>query len=442
MLIVPFSVLLMRKGKLKEGGKITLHGYLEGARDFGGLVFIIFRDNDGQLQITLNKQLVGEKLANEMLAAPRESVVRIDGKVKLEPRAPNGVEIVPLKFKLISASALGLPIDINGKNITNMELRLDWRVLDLRNRKNKKIFYIESDFERYAREYFYKKGLVEIHTPKLIGTPSESGSELFSLEYFGKTAYLAQSPQFYKQMAMAAGFEKIFEIGPVFRAEPSFTTRHVTEITMLDFEMAYIKSVEDVMKFEEKWLVYVFSKLKKKWGDDIKKDFGVEVVVPKTPFPRITMKEAHEILKGKGRVLSEGQDITSTDEVLLYEHVKEKFGHEFVFVTQYPWAVRPFYHMRNRKDKSKTMSYDLLYRGMEITTGAQREHRYEVLLEQAKEKGLDPAKIDFYLNFFKYGVPPHGGFGFGITRLVKQLLNLENIRETTFIPRDPNRLNP
>ena len=432
----------MRKGQFKEGGKVTLYGYQEGVRDLGGLIFVIFRDNDGEVQITLDKRLVGDKLANEILSTPRESVVRIDGKVKVEPRAPNGIEVVPLKYKVMSMAAVGLPIDISGKNTSNLELRLDWRALDLRNKKNKVIFYIASDFERYAREYFYKKGFVEIHTPKLIGVPSESGAELFTIEYFGKTAYLAQSPQFYKQMAMAAGFDRVFEVGPVFRANPSFTTRHDTEFTSLDVEMSFVKSVEDVMKFEEKWIVYVFSKMKKKWGERIKKEFGSEVVVPKTPFPRITMKEAHEILKAKGKMYADNQDITNTDEALIYEHVKSTMGHEFAFITEYPWDVRPFYHMRNKKDKAKTMSFDLLYRGLEITTGAQREHRYEVLVEQAKEKGLDTGKIEFYLNFFKYGVPPHGGFGFGITRTVKQMLNLENVRETTFIPRDPNRLNP
>ena len=432
----------MRKGQLKEGKKVALYGYFEDIRDLGGIKFLIFRDNEGKLQVALNKTQIGEKLVDRILATPRESVIKVTGTVKAEPRAPGGVEIVPVRYEVVSEAEKNLPIDINKKSVSGLDLRLDWRFLDLRTHKSKLIFLISSDFERWLRDYFYKKGAVEVHTPKLMGVPSESGAELFRVEYFNKTAYLAQSPQFYKQMAICAGFEKVFEIGPVFRAEPSFTSRHVTEFTSVDAELAHIKSVNDVMRFQEKGLAYALSKTKVKWGETIKREFGVEVAVPKLPFPRITMKEAHEILGASGKKYTENEDISNADEAAISDYVKNKFGHDFVFVTEYPWAVRPFYHMRKRGNRNVTLSYDLLYKGLEITTGAQREHRYGVLAEQAKEKGLDTEKLAFYLNFFKYGAPPHGGLGMGLARTIKQLLGMDSIQEVTLVPRDPNRLYP
>ena len=368
----------MRKGQLKEGRKVSLYGYWEDIRDLGGIKFLIFRDNEGKLQVTLNRNIIGEKLVDQILSTPRESVIKIVGTAKAEPRAPRGMEIVPIKYEVISEAEKNLPIDVNKKNVSSFDLRLDWRFLDLRTHKSKLIFLISSDFERWLRDYFYRKGVIEVHTPKLMGAPSESGAEMFRVEYFNKVAYLAQSPQFYKQMAICAGFEKVFEIGPVFRAEPSFTARHVTEFTSVDMEMAHIKSVKDVMRFQEKWLAYALSKVKSKWGDTIKKEFGVEVTVPKLPFPRITMAEAHEILGASGKKYTENEDISNADEALVSEYVKNKFGHDFVFVTDYPWAVRPFYHMRKKGNKNVTLSYDLLYKGLgdndRIAEGAQAPH--------------------------------------------------------------------
>jgi len=282
-----------------------------------------------------------------------------------------------------------------------------------------------------------------MHTPKLMGTASESGASVFKLEYFGRNAYLAQSPQFFKQMAIASGIDRVFEIGPVFRANPSFTSRHDTEFTSVDVEIAWIDSHDDVMSFEERWLAHVLARVKASHGDEIEATFGTEIVVPTLPFPRVTLAEARERLAESGHELpAGGSDLDPAGERALSALVLEREGHEFTFVTEYPTAVRPFYHMRHEHDQSLTKSFDLLWRGIELTTGAQREHRYAQLLAQAQEKGVEVEPIQYYLDFFRFGAPPHGGFGFGLTRLLMQMLGQDNVREVTFLYRGPHRLEP
>jgi aspartyl-tRNA synthetase len=295
--------------------------------------------------------------------------------------------------------------------------------------------------EQAMREYWQKNDFIQIYSPKFMNVPSESGAELFSVPYFGKTAYLAQSPQFYKQMAMAAGFEKIFEIGPVFIANPSHTTRHDTEFTMIDMEVSFIDSHEDIMKLEEDWIIHILKKIKTRHGAEIKNIFGVDVTVPKKPFPRLSFKKAKDILakEYKHKITD---DLDSEGEKLLSLYIKKKYRHDFVFVTDYFWSARPFYHMKQDKDKKLTKSYDLLWRGLEITTGSQREHRYDILKKQAKEKKIHLKPMEDYLNFFKYGCPPHGGFGLSPTRMLMLLLGSKNVREVTFLPRDTERLRP
>ena len=276
-----------------------------------------------------------------------------------------------------------------------------------------------------------------------MGSASESGAELFKAEYFDRTAYLAQSPQFYKQMAMAAGFGKVFEVGPVFRANPSFTSRHDTEFTSVDVEISWIDSHEDVMSFEERWLAHVLAVVKEAHGEQIAQTFDTALVVPELPFPRITLEDAKELLREAGHdAPPAGHDLDPPSERALSAIVSERHGHEFAFVTDYPTSVRPFYHMRYDDRPTVTKSFDLLWRGIELTTGAQREHRYDRLLAQAEEKKVDVGPIQYYLDFFRFGAPPHGGFGFGLTRLLMQMLGQENVREVTFLYRGPHRLEP
>jgi len=322
-----------------------------------------------------------------------------------------------------------------------MPVRLDHRWLDLRNPKKLLIFKIWTLMEQAMRDWWKEEGFLQVYSPKFMGAASESGAELFEVEYFGKKAYLAQSPQFYKQMAMASGFEKIFEIGPVFRANKSHTRRHDTEFTMIDMELSFIESHEDVMRAEESWIAYFISKIKKEYGKEIKEVFGVNIIVPTTPFPRIPMGEAQKLLAGQG-YKGPKDDFDAEGEKMFSEIVKEKYGHEFVFVTEYPWSIRPFYHMKS--ETGETNSFDLIWKGTEITTGAQREHRHKILREQAIEKGLNPDSegMKDYMSFFKYGCPPHGGFGLSPTRVLMLLLDINNVREVTFLPRDTSRLTP
>ncbi|MFH1863452.1 MAG: aspartate--tRNA(Asn) ligase, partial [bacterium] len=384
----------------KVGEKVKLLGWVNTIRDHGKITFIDLRDRTGVIQC------VGSNLPE----ISQESVVEVVGKVNRRPEKlvnskieTGTVEVTIVKIKVISRSNTSFPISMDkySDNETDQQIRLDWRFLDLRNPKKRLIFEVWTAMEAGFRNYWIKNNYLEIHSPKFISAASESGAELFEVKYFDKKAYLAQSPQFYKQMAMAAGFERVFEVGPVFRANPSFTSRHDTEFTMYDIEVSFVESHQDVILEEERAIAATLTEVKEKYGDRIEKEFGAKLVVPKIPFPQVTLKEAKEIL-AKMKVPKEKEDdLSPEEERKLSEHILEKEGHEFVYVTEYPISARPFYHMRLESDPKLTKSFDLLWKGIEITTGAQREHRLDILEKQAKEKGLTLEAIRFYLDFFK-----------------------------------------
>ena len=430
------------RGKLDQ--TVKLQGWLQTLRDQKKMQFLILRDPTGLVQVAHWKPN-NEELAARIGALNAETALTITGKVVDNPVVKlNQLEIQLETLAIENLAESPLPFDPFAETLPSLDFRLDWRYMDLRRPFNYLLFEVETTLEMAMREYWLKNGFIEVHSPKLTGSPSESGAELFSLDYFERKAYLAQSPQFYKQMAMAAGFERIFEIGPVFRADPSFTSRHMTEFTGVDMEFSWIESHEDVMAFEERWLQYVYSRVKDQHGEAIKEIFGVDLVVPKVPFPRIPMREVVEILKSRGYTMPADKkgDIDPAGEREIAAYVKEKYDHDFVFLTDWPVGVRPFYHMRLEGDDTLTRSFDLIANGLEITTGAQREHRVEVLTRQALEKGLTLEPIQYYLDFFRYGCPPHGGFGLGLSRLMMVMLNLPNIREVVYIFRGPTRLNP
>jgi len=423
---------------------VKIQGWLQTLRDQKKIQFLILRDPTGLVQVAHWKPN-DEDLAARIAAIGMETALTITGKVIDNPVVKlNQIEIQLETLVVENAAEIPLPFDPFAETLPALDYRLDWRYMDLRRPYNMLLFQVETTLEMAMREYWLKHHFVEIHSPKLTASPSESGAELFSLDYFDRKAYLAQSPQFYKQMAMAAGFERIFEIGPVFRADPSFTARHMTEFTGVDMEISWIDSHEDVMAFEENWLQYVYTRVKELHGDAIRETFAVDLVVPTVPFPRIPMREAIEILKSRGYEMPADKkgDIDPAGEREIAAYVKEKFDHDFVFLTDWPITVRPFYHMRLEGDETLTRSFDLIANGLEITTGAQREHRVDVLTRQALEKGLTIEPIQYYLDFFRYGCPPHGGFGLGLSRLMMVLLNLPNIREAVYIFRGPTRLNP
>lgn len=435
------------EAKSLVGSSVKLVGFAENQREMSAkLTFVDLRDITGKIQC------VSFNLENteNMRDVTMESVVEVIGNVKARPEKminkdqDNGdLEIEVTSYRLLSKSER-LPVMVNSKaqNDAEADVRMDYRWLDLRKTEKLLTFKIWTEIERAFVEYLTENKYIEIHSPKILGAPSESGAEVFEVKYFDRVAYLAQSPQFYKQMAMAAGFEKVFEVGSVFRAENSNTIRHTTEFTGYDLELSFVDSHLDVMLEEEKLLEHIFKCVNQKFGAEISKTFGIEFKIPTLPFPKMTMVEAKKILSDLGIKSEKEGDLSSEEERELGNYVERELHHDFVFVTDYPIEVRPFYHMRHEDNPKLTKSFDLLYKGLEITTGAQREHRYDVLLNQAQEKGMNISNIQFYLDFFRFGMPPHGGLGMGPSRLLMKMLNLESIRESMFIFRNPRRLNP
>jgi len=423
--------------------EIEIAGFVDKIRDMQYVQFVILRDSSDKVQITIEKNEQNLEMNAMISKLTKESTVRAKGILFDRPNVKlRGMEFVPTEFEITSLSLEELPIDIlDYTNKTNKELRLDNRFLDLRTPQNYMIFKAQTIAEMAMRDYWISHNFIEIHSPKILGTASESGAEVFKMDYFGKTVYLAQSPQFYKQMAMAAGFNNVFEIGPVFRAENSHTAYHATEFTSVDAEISWIHSHHDVMDMEEAVCKFVLKKLDETLGEEFTKMFNKKIDINDVKFPRIPFAEVKRIIQDKYHYVGEKQhDIDRKEEELISMYAKKEFKCDFVFITEYPFAARPFYHMLD--ENGLTKSFDLLYCGVEITTGAQREHRIDILKAQAVEKGLSLESIDFYLNFFKYGVPPHGGYGFGLTRFLMKLFDVESIRDVTFLYRGPNRVNP
>lgn len=427
-------------GPVYAGQEVCVCGWVQSIRNSKRMQFLVVRDHTGLIQVTHERTEGGSEIETILESLTPESAIEVTGTLIQNDHVKlRGMEIVPQQIAIVGAAEKPLPLDQNSP----LPTRQDWRYLDLRRPEMNLVFRLQTTIEHAMRMWWTSSGFTEIHSPKLMGHASESGAELFSVPYFETTAYLAQSPQFYKQMAMAAGFDRVFEIGPVFRANPSHTVRHDTEFTSVDVEVSWIQSHEDVMKIEEEWLAYVLAIVKTVHGEEIRERFGKEVVIPALPFPRISMKDAHQILIDRGHPITDPKgDLDPEGERQLCQYVQEKFGHDFVFITDWPITIRPFYHMRHEDNPSLTKSFDLLWRGLEVTSGAQREHRPEILLKQALEKGLTEKEIKFYIDFFRYGMPTHGGYGFGLSRMLMLLTGLGNVREVTYLYRGVNRLTP
>ena len=419
-------------------GVRRVSGFVENFRNKRTMAFIVVKDITGKLQITIEKEKHPEFL--EMLdKLTIHSVVTFEGEVVASEYVKMGGKEMYPTFMKIESIADALPI----KDDSDIDVRMDYRWIDLRRERNQLMYQMQTTLTNAMREFLVERNFVEIHTPKLIAAASESGSDVFEVKYFDGLAYLAQSPQFYKQMAMASGLERIFETGPVFRAEKSYTNKHATEFTGFDLEFSYIDSFEDVMKMEEELLTYALAEVKEKHGDKIVELYGpeYEVIVPTLPFPRMKLADVYAELEKRYGYSVPAElhgDLTTEAERMTKQLCKDMFGHEFLFITDYDAKERAFYHMRD--EQGIPQGYDLIWRGVEITTGAQREHRYDILKAQAEEKGL-AEDVKFYLEFFKYGCPPHGGFGLGIDRLTMLFLGL-SIKEAEFLFRGPNRLTP
>jgi len=423
-------------GSLKPllGQTVTIAGFLHSLRDQGKIAFLRLRDNSGSVQIVTGSWNKDVYAIVKGLSV--ESVLEIKGLVKESKQTAEGFELDATEIKVLSLALAQLPIPVStdkGASDVDVTNRFDWRWLDLRLPNKHKIFHLWTALEAGMRQYFLANGFTQLYSPNMMSTASEGGAEFFEVKYFDRKAYLAQSPQFYKQMAMASGMEKVFMVGPVFRAEESFTTRHMTEFTGWDVEISYIDSHHDVMDMEEALLVSAFTSAQ---------SIVPELTIPTTPFPRWTFKDVKAKLKSVGITSEKDHDLSPQEERKLSQIVKQETGSDFVFVIDYPPVGRAFYHMRHENDTSLTKGFDLIYKGLEITTGAQREHRVEILEKQALEKGVELDSIKDYLNFFRYGCPPHGGIGMGPGRLVMKILDLDSVKEATYLPRDVKRLRP
>lgn len=426
----------MKISEIKPG-KVEFQGWIENLRDKKNMQFIVIRDLSGKVQVTVIKAEKPE-IAEIFSKATLESTVKIKGEaVANEFVKLGGIEVIPEEVE-ITSHAEPLPIAED----SSIDQRLDYRWVDLRSPAKALIFQVETTLNQAMRQYAIDHGCIEIHTPTLIGASSEGGADVFEVKYFDKKAYLIQSPQFYKQMAMCAGFEKVVINTPVFRAEKSHTKQHATEFSGFDIEMSYVNGVEDVMQFEENLLAYAIGEVAKKHGEKVKELLNVDIVVPTVPFPRITMKEAYKVLRSLNIDIKDGEDFSKEQEVALCDYMEKKNGHQFFFVKEYPTKVRAFYTMAKEDEPEYSKSYDLYFKDVEITSGAQREHRPDVLKRQIEERGIDPTPMTDYINFFKNGCPPHGGFGLGLDRLLMLLLDLPSLKEAMYIFRGPDRLNP
>lgn len=422
--------------------EITIEGFVDNIRILQYVDFLIIRDTTGKVQVTIEKNTSNEFLTKIVSTITPESTVKITGilhkndKVKL-----NNMELIPTNITVTSKCLEELPLNYKDSKSAAIDTRLNYRFLDLRSDKNILMFKVQTCMINAMREFVVKNNFTEIHTPKIISAASESGSEVFEVNYFGRKAYLAQSPQFYKQMAMCAGFEKVFEIAPAFRAEKSNSYRHTTDFTSFDIEMSYLNNLDELMDFEENLFIAGLKAVKEKYGKEIKELFNVEVIIPTKPFPRIKLEELYKILEkeyGYKMNYEDVGDMNAESEKLASKYVKEKYDHEFVFITDFSAKKRAFYHKR---ENGIPQGADLIWKGCETTTLALRENNYETLCKQAKEKGLDQ-DVKFYLEFFKYGCPPHGGFAIGVDRITMLLLETGSLKETMFIFRGPSRIEP
>ncbi len=424
-----------------NGERVKVAGWVWEIKDLGGIKFLWLRDREGIVQITAPKKKVDPEIFKLIPKLNAEDVVAVEGIVNFTPKAKLGFEILPEKLEVLSRAETPLPLDPTGKVKAELDTRLDNRFMDLRKPEIMAIFRIRSSVFNAVRDFFHGEGFIEIHTPKIIATATEGGTELFPMKYFEKNAFLAQSPQLYKQIMMATGLDRVYEIAPIFRAEEHNTTRHLNEAWSIDAEMAFIENEEEVMDLLERLVSHVVNYVREHNARELE-TLNFELEELKLPFPRVSYDRAIEILADLGREISWGEDIDTEGEKLLGKYMLENENAPLYFIYKYPSDAKPFYIMKYDDKPEICRAFDLEYRGVEITSGGQREHRIEVLEKQIREKGLNPRNFEFYLKAFRYGMPPHGGFGLGAERLIKQMLDLGNIREVILFPRDRKRLTP
>jgi nondiscriminating aspartyl-tRNA synthetase len=425
---------LVKNLKENMGKEVMIQGWLHKVKKLGKIAFVYLRDRSEVVQCVVNSKEIDIK------GLRVESIIEIIGEVTSSGGKTEELEIQVTSIKVLNKVNHELPIEINKENIeTSLDVMIHNRVLSFRNKKVASIFKIQECISKSFAEYLRKEGFKEIFTPKIVKEGTEGGTELFEVKYFNEKAYLAQSPQFYKQMMVSSGFERVFEIGHVYRAESHDTKRHINEFISLDLEMGFIKDEYELMELEEKLIEYMINNIKEECMKEVKL-LQVNLPIIGEEIPKMKLSEAIEILKTQYNKINLEKDIDPEGEKLISEYVKEKYKSDFVFLTHYPQEKRPMYTMP--ADNGETKSFDLIFRGLEITTGGQRIHNYEILKKKMIEKGLNPENFEGYLSAFKYGMPPHGGLAIGLERITASFLGIENVREATMFTRDKNRLVP
>lgn len=422
-------------------GIIVLAGWVHEIKDLPRVRFIWLRDRHGIAQITIIKSKVDPDVLKVSDDLGREDVIAVKGTAVRERIAKVGAEVSPEKIEIIVKALSSVPLDVSGSIESNLDARLDWRVIDLRRRENLAIFQIQSTLVDGMLEYLRTKNYLQVFTPCLLGGTSEGGAEVFKVNYFGKEAFLRQDPQLHRQLCIAAGFDKIYDLGPNWRAELSHTPRHLCEHRGLAVEFGFMQDEKDMMRVEEEIIVAALKKVKLECGRELE-ILKVNPVIPTTPFPEVRFPEVYNILEQYDKKIPFGSDLDREGENILSKHVWEKHKTDAFFINRFPFKVKPFYVMRVDDDLQWARSVDFVYKDLEQSSGGQRENRYEKIMSQLEEKGIDPKEMSWFTDPFKYAVPPHGGFCLGIERFTMSLLGKQNVRETVLFPRTPERLFP
>lgn len=427
-----------------NGKTVTLSGWAHEIRDLGGITFLVLRDRTGRAQVTILKKKVDPELLETVKRMSRESVITVTGTIKAEPKAPNGYELMPESITVICEAQSPLPMDTTGKVDAELDTRLDNRFMDLRREEQTAVFLIRDTVQHAIRDFFRENKFVETTTSKIVAAATEGGTDLFPISYFDREAFLNQSPQLFKQMLMSAGLDRVYEIGPIFRAEEHDTRKHLNEATSIDIEMSFADH-EDVMELLENMIVYVYEKVVENCQSSLK-ILELDLHIPKLPFNKYTYEQVLDIINNEIPEIEDkmafGDDIGTQAEHLFGEYVFAKTGESHYFIVDWPTETKPFYAMPYEDRPEISKSFDMMHRMMELSSGAQRVHQHDLLVERILAKGLNPDGFDFYLKPFRFGMPPHSGFGVGAERLVMTMLNLENIREAVLFPRDRKRLSP
>jgi nondiscriminating aspartyl-tRNA synthetase len=419
-----------------DGQTVKLAGWVHEIRDLGGIMFLILRDREGMAQLTLFKKTIDPQVLETAKSLSRESVILVEGSVKLEAKAPGGYELIPARIDLLNPAQSPLPMDTTGKVDAELDTRLDNRFMDVRRPRVNAVFQIRHQTLSAVRNFLEQEGFLEINTPKVVATATEGGTALFPITYFDTEAFLNQSPQLFKQIMMSGGMDRVFEIGPIFRAEEHDTTRHLNEATSIDIEASFLDH-EDVMQLLENLIVHVYENVTKNCANSLK-TIDKELEIPKLPFKRLTYDEAIDINNEHSKELLEWGDDLSTNA----EKVIGKVIGEHYFIKDWPTEIKPYYTQPYEDNPELTKAFDMMHPRMELSSGAQRIHDHDLLRQRIQDQGLNPDGFDFYLKAFKYGIPPHSGWGLGAERLIMTMLDVDNIRDVVLFPRDRKRVSP